>query len=569
MHRAIPFILQILVAFGCALAPTACTATGERPRQPNILVIVADDMGYADLGCFGGEIQTPNLDALAARGMRATNFCVSATCSPSRAMLLTGTDNHIAGLGNMAEWLGPTQRGQPGYEGHLNDRVVTIATLLRDKGAYFTCMAGKWHLGEDPSDWPARQGFSRDFTMIDGMGSHWEDMKSLSPKQPKVTYTRNGERLDTLPAGYFSTTAFTDFAIASIDEAGAARQPFFAYVAYQAPHGPLAAPEAWIDRYRGAYDRGYDIVGAERFARQQRLGIVPEGVERSPRPPGVPAWDAMTEEERKRSARGMEIYAAMIGHMDAEIGRLLDRLKASGQYENTLIIFISDNGANGEDHARLLLEHAPQLKPWFETTYDNRFENWGRPGSFIDYEKAWGHVSNVPFRGHKGTVAEGGIRAPLIVSGPGVTHAGAVTDTPLHIMDIAPTLLAMAGVEHPAPMQASGVAPLQGKSMSRLFAHEERSVRSEADWIGWELFGNRAVRQGDWKLMSLLVPAGGTGAWQLFNLRDDPAELHDLSAQHPERRDAMLRLWHAYAQANGVIESDAGPFAKPDRAEAP
>lgn len=564
MRRALSVLFIAVIAVGCAPRQSSSTAAEEAQPRPNILLIVADDLGYSDLGCFGGEIKTPNLDALAARGMRASNFCVSPTCSPTRAMLLTGTDTHVAGLGNMAEWLGPTQKGMPGYEGHLNSRVVTFPSLLSTRAGYFTFMAGKWHLGEDPKSWPAAHGFARDLTMIDGMGSHWEDMKSLSPKQPKVNYSRNGERLDTLPPGYFSSTNFTDFAIQCVDEARTKQQPFFAYVAYQAPHGPLAAPDDWIDRYRGVYDAGYDRVGEERLARQKTLGIVGQQATRAPRPPGVPAWAELSAQQQRESARKMEIYAAMVAHMDDQIGRLISHLKATGQYENTLIIFMSDNGANGEDHAGLLLEFLPQLKPWFETTYDNRFENWGRPGSFIDYGKAWGHVSNVPFREFKGVVAEGGIRSPLIVTAPGVNHAGAINTSSLHVMDIAPTLLQLASVEHPAGGKNSDVAPIQGKALLPVLANRESSVRGDSDWNGWELFGNRAVRQGDWKLMSLLKPAGGTGDWQLFNIKDDLAEMHDLSSQQTAKRDTMLKLWDEYVKTNGVIESDAGPFTKPE-----
>ncbi len=565
MRTALSILVGTVIAITQAIGSFSCMAAEDTPPRPNILLIVADDLGYSDLGCFGGEIKTPNLDALAARGVRATNFCVSPTCSPSRAMLLSGTDNHVAGLGNMAEWLGPTQKGMPGYEGHLNTRVVSIAKLLSSQAGYFPFMAGKWHLGEDPKSWPAAHGFARDFTMIDGMGSHWEDMKALSPKQPKANYSRNGERIDTLPPGYFSSTNFTDFAIQCVDEARTKQQPFFAYVAYQAPHGPLAAPDDWIDRYHGMYDAGYDRVGEERLARQKALGIVSQQAARAPRPADVPAWADLSDQEQRESARRMEIYAAMVAHMDDQIGRLISHLKATGQYENTLIIFMSDNGANGEDHAGMLLELFPEAKPRFEKIFDNRFENWGRIGSFIDYSKAWGQVSNTPFRLYKGVVAEGGIRAPLIMSGPGVNHSGAISDASFHILDIMPTLLEVAGTAYPAKVKDVDVAPIQGRSMTQVLANRTKSVRSDADWNGWELFGNRAIKQGDWKLMSLLKRAGGTGDWQLFNIKNDFAELHDLSTQHADRRDAMLKLWDEYVKANGVIQADAGPFAGTDR----
>jgi arylsulfatase len=412
MHAALSIPIGFAIAIGCALGPACGAAEDQSPARPNILLIVADDLGYSDLGCFGGEIKTPNIDALAAGGMRATNFCVGPTCSISRAMLLTGTDNHVAGFGTMAEWIAPAQKGMPGYEGYLNSRVVTFPSMLSTKAGYFTFMAGKWHLGEDPTSWPAAQGFARDFTIIDGMGSHWADMIMPNPNRPKAIYTRNGARVDSLPPGYFSPTNFTDFAIECMGEATSKRQPFFAYVAYQAPHGPLAAPDDWIDRYRGVYDVGSDRIGDERLARQKALGIVGQHATRAPRPPGVPAWADLSPQQQRESARKMEIYAAMVAHMDDQIGRLIAHLKASGQYDNTLIVFMSDNGANGEDHADLLLGNFPQLKPWFEKTYDNRFENWGRPGSFLDDGKEWGRVGSVPFRGFKADVTEGGIRAP-------------------------------------------------------------------------------------------------------------------------------------------------------------
>lgn len=476
-------------------------------------------------------------------------------------MLLTGTDSHIAGLGNMAEWTGPTQRGQPGYEGYLNNRVVSVASLLRD-GGYHTYMAAKWHLGEKPDQWPARRGFERDFALLQGAGSHWADELGLLPSEPKVTHTRNGEKISELPDDYYSSKYFTDFIIESIDENSHDGKPFFAYLGYQAPHGPLAVPAEWRDKYRGRYDAGYDAIRVERLNRQKQLGIVDEDIVTFPRLPNIPAWDTLADEQRRLMSRKMELYAAMIEYMDDQIGRLIDHLKKTGKYDNTLVVFISDNGAAGEDMAELVTKLAPAAKDWFDTTFDNRLENLGRPGSCSEYGPAWAQVSSVPFRLFKGVVADGGIRAPLIVSGPGVEHAGDINHSVLHVMDILPTFLESAGIDHPSKNPDSTVTPLQGKSMWPLLAGRQQATRTDTDWLGWELFGNRAIRQGDWKLLYLLKGAGGTGDWQLFNLKEDPAEMHDLSAKYPEKRDAMLELWNEYVKRNGVIVSEAGPYAQ-------
>lgn len=555
-------IVAAVVALAAALAVgrAASGAADEARRRPNILLIVADDLGYSDLGSFGGEIATPNLDALAARGLRATEFHVAPSCSPTRSMLLTGTDNHIAGVGNMAEWTGPTQRGKPGYEGHLNARVATIASRLRDAG-YHTYMAGKWHLGDEPGQWPSARGFERDFSLLQGAASHWSDMLSLDPSEPKVTYTRNGERVQELPPDYYSSTALTDFIIRSIDENARDGKPFFAYLAYQAPHGPLAVPDGWRDKYAGRYARGYDVIRAERLERQKKLGITAPHVVTFPRLPSIPAWDALTDEQRRLAARKMELYAAMVEYMDDQIGRLLEHLKSTGDYDDTLIVFLSDNGAAGEDMAELVSKLSPTAGEWFANTFDNRPENWGRPRSCIEYGPSWAQIGSVPLRLYKGVVAEGGIRTPLIVSGPGVEHHGAISHALLHVMDVVPTFLATAGVEDPPAKEGSITEPLQGKSMWPLLAGRQPATRSDTDWLGWELFGNRAVRQGDWKLLYLAKAAGGKDDWELFDLKSDPAEMHDLSAKYPEKRATLLGLWDAYVKRNGVILSDAGPFA--------
>lgn len=361
---------------------------------------------------------------------------------------------------------------------------------------------------------------------------------------------------------YYSSKDLTDFIIESIDESARDEKPFFAYLAFQAPHGPLAVPEEWRDKCKGRYDKGYDAIRADRLDRQKKLGIVGKDVATFPRLPNIPAWNKLTDEQRRLAARKMELYAAMIEYMDDRIGRLIHHLKKTGKYDDTLIMFISDNGAAGEDMADLVNKLAPTAKDWFAKTYDNRPENWGHPGSCVEYGPSWAQVSSVPFRLFKGVEAEGGIRAPLIVSGPGVKHAGAINRSLLHVMDIVPTFLQSAGVEHPAKQQGSTVAPPQGKSMWPLLAGRETATRTDSDWLGWELFGNRAIRQGDWKLLYLLKPAGGVGDWELYNLKDDPAELHGLSAKHPDKRKALIKLWDEYVQRNGVIVSDAGPFAK-------
>ena len=552
-----------------ALAVLGCQAHDAAPPsepapstdEPNVLLIVADDMGYSDLGCFGGEIETPNLDALAARGLRGTSFCTGPSCSPTRAMMLTGADNHVAGLGNMAEFVGPTQKGKPGYEGHLNNRVVSVATVLRDAG-YHTYMAGKWHLGEEPEHWPSQKGFERDFTLLQGGGSNWPDMLYPNPAHPHLSFTRNGQRIDKLPDDYFSTAAYSDFIMECLDEHKADDRPFFAYLSYQAVHAPLSVPDDWLDRYKDRYDEGYDAVRARRLARMQELGLVGKDATPFPRLPTIPAWDELSAEQQQLSARRMEIYAAMLANMDHHVGRVLDHLDRLGKLENTLVIFLSDNGPEAVEFAELVEKvFSPDAKQWMETTFDQRPENWGKAGSVVDYGAAWAQVGSVPFRLFKAYVSEGGIRSPLIVAGPGVKHRGAVNHSPLHVTDLVPTLLELAGAAHPARSKGGELAPLQGKSLRPLLEARTEAVRSEQDWLGWELFGNRAIRQGDWKLLYLLQGAGGTGDWQLFNLREDPAELHDLSEEQPERRAAMLELWDDYVTTNGVVLTGDGPFA--------
>jgi arylsulfatase len=516
-------------------------------RRPNILLIVADDAGYADIGSFGGEIQTPNLDALAATGVRFTQFTASAACSPSRSMLLAGTDNHVAGLGNMAEFPAPNQAGVPGYEGYLTDRVAPISELLAEEG-YNTFMAGKWHMGEDRELIPAARGFMRDLALIPGGGSHLDDMwGAVGERQP---YTYNGEELKALRPGFHSSLDYTAAIIDNIEEHRGDGKPFFAYLALQAPHDPFQPPEEWRDRYAGRYDQGYDAVRAARIERMKALGILDPDATVFPRLPTVPAWDDLSDEEKRQSARRMELYAAMLEHMDANIGGLIGYLKTAGLYDDTLIIFMSDNGPEGN-----MMTMGP---PW-----DNsRLEDWGKAGTFIQNGPAWAQVGAGPFRMFKGFVSEGGIRVPLIVAGNGVQGSARIFDGMAHVMDIPATILDLAGVAHPDSFAGKPIAPLEGKSLAKVLSGEETSVRGATDWIGWELFGNRAVRMGNWKLLSLCAPFGN-GEWQLYDLKADPAETRDLASEYPQVRDEMIGHWDEYAKANNVILPDVSPLCRP------
>ena len=537
-------VCKRLAAVG-VMAAAAVSANADDSRT-NILLIVADDAGYADLGSFGGEIQTPNLDALAAMGIRFTDFTASATCSPSRSMLLTGTDNHVAGLGNMAEFMAPNQVGLPGYEGHLNDRVVLLPELLQEAG-YNTFMAGKWHMGEEPEHWPAARGFQRDLALIPGGGSHLDDMwGAVGERQP---YTYNGELLRTLRPGFHSSVDYTAAIIENIEEHRGDGKPFFAFLALQAPHDPFQLPAEWLDRYDGRYDQGYDATRASRIERMKTLGLLAPDSTVFPRLPSIPAWEDLSEEEKRVSARGMELYAGMVEHMDANIGELLGYLKTTGLYDDTLIFFMSDNGPEGN-----VFQVGP---PW-----DNsRFEDWGKQGTFIQYGPAWAQVGAGPLRLFKGFVTEGGIRMPLIVAGEGVAGSGRIEDAFAHVMDIPATILDVAGVVHPGA-KGTDIEPLQGKSLAPLLADPTAEIRTPTDWVGWELFGNSAVRMGDWKMVRLCEPLG-TGDWQLFDLAADPGENIDLASARPEIRDQLLQHWDEYVAQNNVIFPDTSPVCSP------
>lgn len=551
--------LSITSTLSCLFTGTVEAA--KENKRPNFLLIVADDLGYSDLGSYGGEINTPVLDNLAQQGVRYTQFYTSPTCSPTRSMLLTGTDNHVAGLGNMGEFTNPNQMGKPGYEGVLNKRVVTVASLLRDCG-YHTYMTGKWHLGYKPDEIPHARGFERDFSLLSGGGSHFDDQWNVEWQRPKAPYTEDGRALEKLPKGFYSTKNYTDKMIQFIDESRKDGKPFFAYMAFTAPHGPLHVPDDWLRRYKNRYDEGWDGIRKKRLARMQELGIVDKGVNTADRLWFVPRSTALTPALRVMLGRKMELYAAMVEYMDEQIGRVFEYLKEIGEYDNTVVIFFSDNGAEGNDLRTMLAGRVGSLG--FLHAMNNFAENGhnyiGRKDSYAEVGPGWAQVSSVPFRLYKGFLTEGGIRSPLIVSGPGVQGAGELNkEAILHVMDIAPTLLELAGCQHPATYKGRKVAPMQGKSWITMLEGKMQSPRTSYDWLGWEMFGNRAIRQGDWKISWHYRPFG-TWDWQLFNLIEDPGEQYDLSDKFPEKRKELIALWDDYVKMNGVVIGERSPF---------
>jgi arylsulfatase len=524
-------------------------------------------MGYSDLGCYGGEIKTPVLDNLANMGVRYTNFYVSPTCSVTRSMLLSGTDNHIAGLGNMGELNAPNQIGQPGYEGVLNQRVVTVASLLRDNG-YHTYMAGKWHLGLKPDEYPHARGFERDFSLLVGGGSHFDSGWNLEWQVPKAPYTEDGQPVAELPKDFYSSKNYTDKTIQFIDEGHRDGKPFFAYMAYTAPHGPLQVPNKWLRKYKNHYDEGWDGIREKRLVRMQELGIIEEGDNTADRLYFLPRSSALAPAARVALGRKMEIYASMVEYMDDQIGRVFEYLKQIGEYDNTIVIFISDNGAEGNDLRSMVAGQAGTMGflHGMNNFAENSHNSIGRKGTYAEYGAAWAQVSMAPFRIYKGWTAEGGIRSPLIVSGPGVKGSGELNKNAiLHVKDIVPTVLELAGVEHPSSFKGREVAPVQGKSWVEMLEGRTQSPRSPDDWLGWELFGNRAIRQGDWKISSLYQPMG-TGDWQLYNLADDPGEQFDLSEKRPDKMKELIAFWEEYEKTNSVIIGNRSPFERAKKA---
>lgn len=541
--------------------------------RPNILLIVVDDMGYSDLGSFGGEIPTPNLDRLAYEGIRFTNFHAASTCSPTRSMLFTGVDSHRAGLGNMLEELSPNQKGKPGYEGYLNDRVVTLPTLLKDSG-YRTYMTGKWHLGSGEDKGPAYRGFEKSFALDSGGASHFSDMRPAYAPTPdvKANYSEDGVKLDALPAGFeYSSQYYVDRMIDYLNDHGDSEQPFFAYLSFTAPHWPIQAPDEAIARHKGRYDDGYDALAMARLERLKELGLVPQTAVRSGRSPKERPWDALSDEQQKSEIRAMEVYAAMIDEVDRHTGRLLEHLESMGVADNTVILFMSDNGPEGHDLDETWpMDAYPDIRKNIDATHDFSYEAMGQPGSYVLYGPNWANAGSPAFRLHKAFPTEGGTRVTAFVYDPRPNVRQTVAQNSVldptqdvepsvvndfvYVSDVTPTILEIAGVTHPgSSYQGRSVEPMSGVSFANFLRGESRT--DQARVMGAELFGKRVVRSGRWKLVHMPEPYG-INNWQLFNLEEDLAESKDLSGEYPQKVDELKAHWKKYANDNDVIIPD-------------
>lgn len=535
-------------------------------KKPNFIIIVADDLGFTDTSAFGGEINTPNLQKLAENGLRFTDFHTASACSPTRSMLLSGTDNHIAGLGQMHEF---AQRipekfaNKPGYEGYLNFKVAALPEILKDDG-YYNFISGKWHLGLSEENWPDKRGFEKSFALLPGAGNHYKyfpknnDGNYLNFLNP--LFEENGKKLnpDTdIPDDYYSTDYFTDKFIKFLNSNDRKERPFFGLLTYTAPHWPYQAPESIIAKYKGVYDNGPEELRSERLNRAIKLGILPEGVEpHKVETQREKAWKDLTKQEKEIESKIMEIYAAMVEIMDKNIGRILDNVKELGEEDNTFVLFMSDNGAEGM-MMEALATTAERFQHFVGTYYNNDFENLGKKDSFVWYSDQWAQAATAPYYMYKMWASEGGIRCPLIVSYPNLIEKkddGQIKPAFVTVMDILPTILELAKVGHPAPFfQNRNVVEVRGSSWVEYLKNNTDYVHDENKITGWELFAQQAIRKGKYKALYIPKPLG-TDKWQLFDLSTDPGETNDLSSVHPELLNELVNHWSEYVAETGLVE---------------
>ncbi|ETX26740.1 sulfatase [Roseivivax isoporae LMG 25204] len=531
----------------CAMAALPAFAQETRP---NILVVLFDDVGFTGFGAYGGDARTPAIDALAQQGSLFSRYYTSPFCGPSRAMMLTGLDNHQTGIGTLVESVTPEQLELPGYSMLWDDDQATIASLLSAAG-YQTYVTGKWGIGAKGANLPDRFGFDRSYVMDSTGGSNYDHTHYL-PGYPEVPWYEDGEPVR-LPEDFYSSRNLVDQMIRYIDE-GNADQPFFGFLALQAIHIPVQAPAEFIDRYDGVFDAGWDVMREERWQRTMQLGLVPPTTTLAPVHPDHRAWDDLSPEEQAVAARAMQVNAGMIEAADFHIGRLLDHLESTGQLENTIVVVTSDNGAEAgvigleNPVVDLLLSGIHRIEG-----LDTSPENMGLPGSLTAIGPEWASVEVSPFNLYKFYSSEGGLRVPLVMAGPGVNVTG-IQDAPVHVADLMPTLLDAAGVAYDADA-------LYGRSILPLLSGATTENRGPDESFGFEVSGNAALYRGNWKLVRTALPRGDF-TWRLFDLSVDPGETTDLSADNPELFAELRAEYEAYAAETGVLELGPEDYAE-------
>lgn len=518
--------------------------TAQAETRPNIVVVLVDDAALMDFGAFGGEASTPNIDALAARGTLFRQHRATPFCAPSRAMLLTGMDNHLAGLGTIREVLPPEHRGKPGYTMALEPGVETIATKLKRAG-YRTYMTGKWHLGHGDGELPIDHGFDRSFILDASGADHWED-------RPYIPYYRDApwfedDKEASLPEDFYSSSFIADRMQTYLEEDAGETEPFFAYVAFLAVHIPVQAPREFTEKYVATYEEGWNTIREQRWQRAQSLGLIRQGAPLAPQPDTIPRWQDLSTEEQKLAAKSMAVNAGALEAMDTELGGLIDYLKSTGEYENTIFVVTSDNGPEAGDP----WGQAAQF--WFDWQgYTRDYETLGERGSYVALGAGGASANAGPSHLFKFHAADGGLRVPMIMAGPGI-EPGLAVDGMTVMTDVAPTLLGLAGADHAAP----NAKPMTGRSLESLLTGEATSVYSETDAIGFETSGQLALYRGRYKLVRSLPPHGDS-TWRVFDIVDDPGETTDLSSSSPELQAELMHEYRVYANRVGILELPDG-----------
>ena len=528
-------------------------ANSQTNERPNVVLILADDLGFTDIAPFGSEIDTPNIARLAASGLSFTNYHTAANCAPARAMLLTGVDSHRNGVPNIPESIPPEQLAYDHYQGVLSQNVVTLASLLRDSG-YHTYMTGKWHLGHTPELLPSARGFERTIAMADTGADNWEQRTYL-PIYDEAHWYADGEK-HTLPDDFYSSEYFIDKTIEFISANESDDKPFFAYIPFQAVHMPVQAPREFSDKYSGIYDQGWTVMREQRRLAAEDAGVIPENTEVIVTP-GTLEWNALTQEQRDHHARRMEVYAGMVDAMDMHIGRLMTYLEGIGEYENTIFIFTSDNGAEGSPLINSTGNSV--LDPWFERVgYETGIENLGEKGSWVGIGPSNATIAASPLAYYKFHANEGGLRVPLVMSGPGISQRGELSDEFVFVTDLAPTILNLAGVDdHGGSWQTREVEPIVGKDFSSYLKGQAGPIHTASEPIGYEMGGSGALFKGDYKIVINKFEQNES-EWHLFNIKTDPGEANDLAEAEPELLAEMLADYEQWASSNNVLPMPEG-----------